>query len=566
MLSSKTISIKHDLKANILAISKLFNKLLVVYKYKFPTKLLQHFVPRIDFVKINLFKELILALIKNPFHIDKIQSDFYQEYLTIYSLEPNNSSKIIFLLLKKYWLKTLEPIASINHKNKRKLIYYVNHWLNSLANQKLLFKNSEFTPITIKNLQKNLLPSIKNFLNDLITNEGYFDIKTSGSTIFKIGENLATSPGKVICQNDLMELIQYLPTTSKVYKAPILFIPPCINKYYILDLSENNSLVKWLVSQGFTVYIISWINPKASLAHKTFSDYVIHGALYAIDIITQTNPSTKVHLAGYCMGGTILSCTLSYMQQTNDLRALSATHFMSPLDFSNLKDLNQNSLNILEKSINKTGYLDGRLLCTAFNIVHANELIWPYFINYYLLNKPLQSFDALYWNSDPVNLPATMYNFYLRNICFHNKLRQPNELKINNLPIDLNKVTVPIFSVAGEQDPISDWQTIYESIKLYSSSYNKKFVLSSCGHVMGLINSITDPGYSYKSSNHNKTNTILSETATAWLENSTEHLGSWWPYWLNWLTDIEPVQINTMELNTNINLNFLKDAPGDYVI
>ena len=559
-------SVEYDIKRNILIISKLFKKLLAIYRYKFPTKLLAHFVPKIDFIKINLFKELILALIKQPTHITKLQAEFYKEYLTIYYLKSSNSSEIIYILLKKYWLKILDPITTIQPRNKRKLIFYVNNWLKSLIKQKFLF--SEFTPTNIKNIQKNLLIGIEHCLNDLIINEGYIDIKTKASTTFNIGKNLAITKGTVIYQNDLMELIQYFPITSTVYNTPLLFIPPCINKYYIVDLSENNSLVKWLVSKGFTVYMISWINPDKSLANTTFSDYIINGSLQAINIINKINPSAKIHLAGYCMGGTILSCTLAYMQQVNDYRALSATHFMSPLDFSNLKNLNENSISKLENSINNTGYLDGRLLCTVFNIIHVNELVWPYIIKYYFLNKPLKDFDALFWNSDPVNLPAAMYIFYLRTICFQNKLHQPNSIIINGVPIDLNKITVPVFFVAGEQDPISNWQITYESIKIYSSSCNQQFVLVMSGHVIGLINKPTDYTCSYRAYNSNTTNNILTTNATVWFEHSTEYSGSWWPTWLNWLININAAKINTMELNTQLqtSVTMLKSAPGNYVL
>ena len=562
---------KHKFKETILTISKLFNELLVIYKYKFSTELLQLFVPRIDIIKIELFKEVILALIKEHSHINKLQTDFHKEYLTMYSLKPTNSPEITYLLLKKYWLKILEPIITIERQNKRKLIFYGNNWLTSLSKQKDLFANSELNPNTIKTIIDNLLPNIKNFLNDLIVNNGYVDIKTNNSNTFVVGKNLATTKGQIIYQNNIMELIQYFPTTLTTYKAPILFVPPCINKYYILDLSPNNSIVKWLVNQGFTVYMISWINPDAAMSDTTFSDYIINGSLQAINYITKTNKSPAIHLAGYCMGGTILSCTLSYMQKTNDPRILSASHFMSLLDFSNFKDLNEHSLNLLEKFTNKTGYLSGRLLSMAFNIVHANELIWPYFINYYLLNKPLTMFDALYWNCDPINLPAAMYNFYLRSICLQNKLRQPNAIEINGVTIELNKVTVPIFSVAAEQDRISQWEVVYEGFKLYTTSCNQQFVLSTSGHVMGLINSPTDHKCSYKTSSYSTTNNPSPNNAMDWLENSTEYSGSWWTCWVNWLTNIDSSQVKAIDPNNKTitkktNITVSKDAPGDYVL
>ncbi len=539
----------------ILTISNLCNKLLKIYKTEFT-----EIKAPLEFLQISAecdicLKEFLIFIAdsKNKDQIHQLYQDFWKEYRT------NNE---IYLLFKKYWGKTLDLIINLEESSKQKLIIYFNNWIDSLAQQSCLLINEEFINTTINTMGVNLLQGIKNCLNDLVANNGYFNIKTNNLEEFTIGKNLAITPGKIIYQNDLIELIQYLPTTEKIYKVPLLIIPPCINKYYILDLSPENSLVKWLVDLGFTVYMISWVNPGPELSNKNFSDYMIDGPLKAIDIITKNNSCSTVHTVGYCIGGTLLSCMLSYMEQLKDHRIISATHFMSLLDFSNLGDINifvnEAILNFLENLMNNKGYLDGRLLQMVFNSLRPNDLIWPYFINNYLLDKPLKAFDVLYWNSDSTNLPAQMYNFYLRNLCFKNLLQKPNGITINNIPINLNKVNVPIFSVAGEKDHITPWKSVYAGAQLYKSQ--SQFVLSSSGHVKGLINPPADHKYSFRINNK------MPKNPEEWLKTSKEHPGSWWNYWTNWLTSINSEQVAVKNLGLKNNINILRDAPGSYVL
>lgn len=564
---------EHNLKKNIVKISQLFNKLLAIYKSQFSNDVLWLVVPSIDIVKINLFKNAIVEILKDYLYIKKLHHDFFddfiKEYLLLYSYGSKSCSDLVCLLLKKYWLKSLDHINTMECRDKRKLTLYFNNWLNNLAKQENLLINSQFELNNILMIKNNFFIIIKKWLNDLIINKGYLDIKFHNNSSFKIGDNLAASPGTVIYKNELMELIQYSPTTLQVFKVPLLFVPPCINKYYILDLSSNNSLVKWMVNQGFTVYMISWINPTASLAHKTFADYIINGPLQALDVIADIIQVKKFHLAGYCMGGTMLSCVLSYIQQTKKFKIMSATHFMSLINFANFKNLNQDYLNKLEIMNNKTGYMAGKLLSMAFNIVHANELVWPYFVNYYLFNQSLDKFDTLYWNCDSINLPAGMYNFYVRNICFENKLCQTNAITINGVAIDISKVTAPIFFVAGEQDHISPWEISYSSLRLYSSSVNKQFILAAGGHVNGLINCPTNAKYSYKCIDKTQINELIANDIHLWINNTNTYAGSWWPCWLDWLKKIESTQITVTSRNF-LAISFQEsmlstNAPGTYV-
>ncbi len=548
----------------IATIANLYNKLLDIYKNEFlELKSSINFSELLEFIKsfpgVDSVSEAFLTVMADPNHktyLTEIYQDFWRDY---------QEHQEIYISFKKQWSKILNFITNLEQQKKQNLIFYVNNWLDYLKQQSLLFTNHEIIHETITTVGKNLLNGVKNCLNDLVINNGYFNIKTNDLEAFTIGKNLATTPGKIVYQNDLMELIRYSHTTEQVYKTPILIIPPCINKYYILDLSNKNSLVQWLVNQGFVVYMISWNNPGAECANKEFSDYVINGSLKAVDVITKINSCQQIHTVGYCIGGTLLSCMLSYMEQLKDPRILSATHFMSLLDFSNLGDvslfINEKTLNLADKLMDKKGYFDGRLLSMVFNALRPNDLIWPYLINNYLLDKPLQAFDILYWNSDPTNLPANMYKFYLRNMCLKNLLCKPNGININGISIDLNKVTTPVFSVAGIKDHITPWQSVYAGTQLYGGS--SQFILSSSGHVKGLINPPSDNKYSFKINIINKK---IPKNPQNWLKNSTEHPGSWWNYWKNWLTKLSFDKISANQSCSIVNINNLKDAPGDYVL
>ena len=548
----------------IATIANLYNKLLDIYKTEFlELKSSINFSELLEFIKsfpgVDSVSEAFLTVMADPNHktyLTEIYQDFWRDY---------QEHQEIYISFKKQWSKILNFITNLEQQKKQNLIFYVNNWLDYLKQQSLLFTNHEIIHETITTVGKNLLNGVKNCLNDLVINNGYFNIKTNDLEAFTIGKNLATTPGKIVYQNDLMELIRYSHTTEQVYKTPILIIPPCINKYYILDLSNKNSLVQWLVNQGFVVYMISWNNPGAECANKEFSDYVINGSLQAVDVITKINSCQQIHAVGYCIGGTLLSCMLSYMEQLKDPRILSATHFMSLLDFSNLGDvslfINEKTLNLVDKLMDKKGYFDGRLLSMVFNALRPNDLIWPYLINNYLLDKPLQAFDILYWNSDPTNLPANMYKFYLRNMCLKNLLCKPNGVNINGISIDLNKVTTPVFSVAGIKDHITPWQSVYAGTQLYGGS--SQFILSSSGHVKGLINPPSDNKYSFKINIINKK---IPKNPQNWLKNSTEHPGSWWNYWKNWLIKLSFDKISANQSCSIVNINNLKDAPGDYVL
>jgi polyhydroxyalkanoate synthase subunit PhaC len=551
---------------------ELLEKLINVYQKKFNKELLALLVPNVDLLKISLFKKLILETANNLLVINNLYEKFFNQFLIL--TKTSLDKKEVCLLFKKTWLELLEK-TNLEHKEKRKLSFYFNNWLDDLSVQDNLIADFKSTILNTKNVHKiknNFLNGIINCLECLIKENGYLDITINYNSRYcplTIGENLATCKGIVVYKNCLMELIFYYPAHNQVFNFPVLFIPSCINKYYLFDLLNKKSLVQWLVKQGFAVYMISWFNPNKFNIHShgnncnqnynpDFNEY-INCILQAITIITQNEPAIKVHLAGYCMGGTMLSCLLAYMDKIQDLRVASASYFMSSIDFASFKHLDQDRLNKLENIINNTGFLDGKLLAMAFNIVHANELVWPFLINYYLFQKPLSNFDTLYWNCDPMNLPAKMYNFYLRDICYENKITKPNVININNVLIDISSIKVPIFYVAGEKDFISPWENCYTSFMLHKSSDNKKFILASGGHISALIS----PPSSVMNSSYTVVNNHKNHGA---LHNCK---GSWWTCWESWLKHLNSSKtaanfFSSKKKHSMLKLNYEK-APGKYI-
>lgn len=472
-----------------------------------------------------------------------------------------------YFLITRYTLKWLHSLETIDKKTKQQLHLYVKNTLDFFSPTNYILTNPEVMQKTIETNGENLFIGFKNFLEDLVLNKGRLNIRTTDLHAFGVGENLAITPGKIIYQNDLMQLIQYLPSTETVYKIPILFIPPWINKYYILDLAPENSMVKWLVSQGFTVYMISWVNPDAKLSHKSFSDYMCEGPLAALDVIEKSIQSSNVHMVGYCIGGTLLGATLAYMAHKKDFRAKSATYFMSLLDFSNPGELglfiDELQISVLRKIMEKQGYLYGRLLELSFHILRPNELIWPYFINNYLLGKSPKPFDLLYWNTDSTNMPYKMFCFYLTNMYLKNRLKKPNAITLNETPINLAEVKTPSLFIASKTDHITLWRAVYQSARLVSGPTH--FILSDSGHVRGVVNPPhPNNKYKYRTSETLGITTPLPKKAREWKEATEEHAGSWWPYWVEWLIKFDNERVPARD-PLKSGFPIIEDAPGSYV-
>jgi len=395
-----------------------------------------------------------------------------------------------YLITNKYIQTILSDIESHDKNAAKKCRFYAQQFLHAISPGNFIFTNPSVLRTTMKDGGKNILNGLDNLIADLERNGGKLQIKMTDFDAFEIGKNIATTPGKVIFQNELMQLIQYESQTKQVYKRPLLVIPPWINKYYILDLSPDNSFIDWIVKQGHTVFLISWVNPDVTHAHKDFEDYLIEGSIAALDVIAEVTEEHEVNVLGYCIGGTLLGCTLSYLAEKNDHRIKSATYLTTMLDFSEPGDLgifiDDDQVKEIENYMEKQGYLDGQTLSHIFNMLRANDLIWSYYIKNYLHGNNPAPLDILYWNSDSTNLPKKMHSFYLRNMYLNNRLCIPYGIQLNNVPINLHTIDVPVYFLSTQQDHIAPWKSTYAGMKIHSGKTT--FVLGGSGHIAGIVN------------------------------------------------------------------------------
>ncbi len=468
-------------------------------------------------------------------------------------------------LMNALWIQ--EVINSVefdeaNAKNAKKVDFYTRQLIDALAPSNFVATNPEVLYVTIKSGGSNLLNGLKNFLEDLDRGRGQLNIKMTDLAAFEPGKNIAVTAGKVVFQNDLMQLIQYTPSTETVYKRPLLIVPPWINKYYILDLRPNNSFIKWAVDQGHTVFIISWVNPDATLADKSFENYMLEGPLAALDAIEQATGEKEVNAVGYCLGGTLLASTLAYMSAKNDTRINSATFFTTLLDFTHSGELDifidDEQLTSLEAKMNETGYLDGNNMATTFTMLRANDLIWSFHVNNYLLGKEASAFDLLYWNSDATRMPAKMHSFYLRNMYQRNLLKEPNGIQLNGVDIDLSKVKTPAYFVSAQEDHIAPWIGTYMGTQLFDGPV--KFVLGGSGHIAGIINPPDKNKYFYFTNPKTKS----TKNTDTWLKSAKKQEGSWWPDWASWASEHGGDKVDARTPGSG-KLAALEDAPGSYV-
>ena len=380
---------------------------------------------------------------------------------------------------------------------------------------------------------------------------------------FKVGENLAYTPGQVVFKNDLIELIQYASATETVHKVPLLIVPPWINKFYILDLREKNSFIRYVVSQGYTVFCISWVNPDARYAQASFDDYMTEGSLAAMAEVRRITGQKEINTLGYCIGGTLQACTLAYLKAAEkpplDLPGVSsATYLVSMIDFAEPGDLgvfvDEDTIKIAEERMQEQGFMDATTMATVFNLLRANDLIWSHVVNNYLLGKGSAPFDILYWNSDSTNMPATMQSYYLRKMYMQNKLVQPNALSMKGVPIDIHAITVPSFLLSTKEDHIAPWKSTYAATRIYKGPV--KFMLAASGHIAGIINPPGAKKYGYWTNDCEKCPAAPED----WLKDAKQHEGSWWPEWLRWLDTYSGEQIPARDVK-----NGLEAAPGSFV-
>lgn len=465
--------------------------------------------------------------------------------------------KQAYLLTAKWMLAVVRGAEGLEPQTARKVDFYTRQFLDALAPTNFLATNPEVLRTTLESNGGNLVRGMEHLLDDL--QDGQLRTRMTDLEAFTLGQNIAVTPGKVVFQNDLMQLLQYTPTTEKVRKRPLLIVPPWINKFYILDLREKNSFIRWAVAQGHTVFVISWVNPDARLAEKNFDDYLTEGPLAALEAIEKATGERQVNAVGYCLGGTLLASTLAWLAARRRKRIASATFLTTMLDFSDPGELgvfiDEDQLVALEERMDEEGFLDGRAMATTFNMLRANDLIWSFAINNYLLGKEPFPFDLLYWNSDSTRMPARMHSFYLRRMYQENLLKEPGALKLAGSRIDLGRVQVPVYFLSTREDHIAPWQATYRGTRLFSGPV--RFVLGASGHIAGVINPPAANKYGYW------TSTELPEESDAWLEGAERHDGSWWSDWDNWVGEFAEGEVEAREPGNGLAV--LEDAPGSYV-
>lgn len=541
----------------------------------------------------SAFMEMTAHLLSNPTQLIEAQMGLWRDYMTLWQntarriwtndspgpvidqdpkdkrfADPAWQQNEIFDFIKQSYLLSARYINDVvakadglPPKTAQKVDFYARQFINALSPSNFALTNPEVLRKTCETGGENLVRGLNNLLNDLEHGRGNLRIKMTDVEAFKVGENIATTPGKVVYQNDLVQLIQYSPETEQVLARPLLILPPWINKFYILDLRPKNSLVRWLVSQGHTVFMVSWVNPDETLANKNFDDYMQQGVLDVLSVIEKITGQPQVNAIGYCLGGTLLASTLGYMAATGDDRIAAATFFVTLTDFSDAGELSvfidEEQLARLEDKMNKRGYLEGGEMATTFNMLRANDLIWSFVVNNYLLGQEPFPFDLLYWNSDSTRMPAAMHSFYLRNMYQKNLLVRPGGISMKGVPIDLSKVTIPCYFLSCREDHIAPWTSTYKGSKVFGGPV--RFVLAASGHIAGVVNPPESGKYNHF------INKERPETPTDWFQNATEIAGSWWPDWQRWAVTLAAEKVPAREPGSVEGFPIIENAPGSYV-
>ncbi|MDR1999955.1 MAG: class I poly(R)-hydroxyalkanoic acid synthase [Zoogloeaceae bacterium] len=465
-----------------------------------------------------------------------------------------------YLITARHIHDSVNGVEGLDERSQQKVNFYTRQFVDALSPSNFALTNPEVVRETLKSQGQNLLKGFNNLLRDIEEGNGQLRIKMTDASAFELGKNVAATPGKVIFQNDLFQLLQFEPATQEVYKRPLLIFPPWINKYYILDLREKNSFIKWAVDQGHTVFVMSWVNPDAQLAEKTYEDYLTEAALVAVDKVCEQTGEQTMNAVGYCLGGTLLGTALAYMAVKKDKRIASATFFTTMLDFSIPGELgvfiDEQQVAGLEKKMTERGYLEGSEMAGTFNILRANDLIWSFVVNNYLMGKDPFPFDLLFWNSDSTRMPCMMHSFYLRNMYMKNLLKEPDGLTLGGVPIDLGKIKTPSYFISTIDDHIAPWQSTYLGAQRFTGPV--RFVLGGSGHIAGIINPPAANKYGYW------LNGKLTEPAEQWLEYAQQHTGSWWTDWQQWISQLDNAKVPARNPSQG-KLKPIEDAPGAYV-
>ena len=548
-------------------------------------------IPLIDPAIIGKsFQEFFDKLLKNPEKLIEAQVNFWKNYLDLWqsasqrmlghevepAIKPPPGDKrfadqqwaenAVFDFIKQSYLLAADSVQGLarkvdglEDKTARRVQFYTRQFVDAMAPTNFVHTNPTVLKATLDSGGDNLVRGLQNLLDDLERGRGQLQIKMTDLKAFQPGENIAVTPGKVIFQNELLQLIQYDPSTPTVYRRPFLFVSPWINKFYIMDMRPKNSMVKWMVDQGFTVFMTSWINPDERLAHKKFEDYML-SIVQGMDAIEKATGVREINAAGYCLGGTILLTTLAYLAANKDKRVQSAICFACMTDFSEPGELevfiDEELIASLEKQMGERGYLDGSQMAGVFSMLRANDLIWYFVVNNYLLGKDPYPFDLLYWNSDSTRMPRDMHSFYVRNMYQKNLLREPGGITLAGVPIDLRKIKAPVCFLSAYEDHIAPWKSTYAGTQLVGGPV--KFVLSGSGHIAGVINPASSDKYGFW------LNPKTPSSPDDWFKEAVKQDGSWWPDWLAWLTPHAGPQVPARAPGDG-ELKPIEDAPGSYV-
>jgi polyhydroxyalkanoate synthase len=466
-----------------------------------------------------------------------------------------------FYLLTTQWANDLVRDAEgLDPHTRKKASFYVQQITNAIAPSNFVLTNPEVLRETLTSSGDNLVRGMKMLAEDIEAGHGTLRIRQSDPSNLEVGVNMATTPGKVIFQNELMQLIQYAPATESVLRTPLLIVPPWINKFYILDLKPDKSFIRWCVDQGITVFVISWVNPDKSLGAKTWEDYMKEGPLAAMDAIERVTGEMKVHTLGYCVGGTLLATTLAWLAEKRRVRVTSATLLAAQVDFTHAGDLlvfvDEDQVSAVERDMRASGVLEGAKMAMAFNMLRSNDLIWSYVVSNYLKGKQPSSFDLLHWNSDATRMAAANHSYYLRNCYLENRL-STGSLVLDNTLLDLSKVKVPVYNLATREDHIAPADSVLYGSQFFGGPV--KYVLSGSGHIAGVVNPPAAGKYQYWTNDN-----IRDVTLADWLKAAEEHKGSWWPDWRQWLETLDPEQVVAREVGAAA-LSPIENAPGSYV-
>ncbi len=533
--------------------------------------------------------EIVGSLVQNPDKLVEAQSELMTGYLKLWGdmsrkalgveiaakgkpdkrfADPRWEQNLVFDMMKQSYLlssnwinKLISGVEGVDPHAKRRAEFFTKLLTDAMSPSNFLMSNPAALQTLMDTNGESLVKGMEKFADDLARGDGKLMISQADYSHFKVGESVATTPGKVVYRGPYFELLQYSPTTEQVREIPLLIFPPWINKFYILDLQAKNSLIKWLVDQGFTVFVTAWVNPDASMKDTTFEDYLFGGVYEAVQKVKEQTGAEHVNAVGYCIGGTLLGCALAHMAAKGDKSIASATFFTAQHDFSEAGDLllftSESWLKELERQMDAAGgVLPGAAMADTFNSLRANDLIWSFFVNNYLMGKDLTPFDLLCWNADQTRMPKALHMFYLRKFYGENALTN-GKLILAGVPIDLKKVTIPIYEQAGREDHIAPPASVYKGSKLFGGPVT--YMLAGSGHIAGVVNPPAAHKYMHW------LNPKHPDTFEDWLADAVEHPGSWWPHWAGWLNERSGKMIPARDPAKG-KLKAMMDAPGSYVL